>query len=711
MDSDSPIISNPEIKSTLLTIYDKIGMPPTREVGYELFIDLILNNIYSSQSMSFIISQVGDFINSLNSKEKEPYLKLLSLVFYNQNQQEQEDDKSSSNNNPLINKNIYYIYLSPVLNILQLLIKEQNSQLFPAFSDIYAEIIQNVLPTDISVSTRKLNMEEKKAYEIAQGFCIYNMKYDDKANKVVGSLCLTKLVENCPIVLQSQYTKFIWDNINNFIDKKNFNAKYELLNCLISLILGTENLFCPYANVTLYKVLDFLTDSDWLKRKLALNVIYTLIFYCKEEIMPLKDHIINFLRVLKTDKVKEVREVCLLILQIFSENEPKKEKQPQNYSVFSDQKTNEEMKKTNNDLNSNKTKEKAKNKIANTNTNKNSFGDNNNNNNDNYQNSEKKKKTDENERKVSKNKKNEFNDDRGGEEERERDNSKNRAKTPVGRKRSIGEEGNNINNNINHNKFVNRNDDKTFVNEKMKIRTDPNKSIFKTSPNSAFFDQAKNKNNDIIVMAKGEPIKYDYNINENPITKKSQTPLSSNKKNYLNNNQPIIENKPKKPLINNFENENGIENNSNNGTNSKRINKFNDNRYEDVNENIAEYNDNNVRTKYDRKIINKQKEDNYKNNKKKNREINDDYYNNKNNTNFRTIDKNKNKKVDSVLINKLLSQMNSLSSKQLSLIDAMENIQTDAQQQINSLNEKIFSLDSIVDELTSELNELRRQNI
>ena len=129
------------------------------------------------------------------------------------------------------------------------------------------------MPTDISASTRKLNMEEKKAYEIIQGFCIYNIKYDDKSNRIVGSLCLTKLVENCPIILQSQYTKFIWNNIINFIDKKYFNAKVELLNCLISLILGTENLFCPYANVTFYKVLDFLTDNDWLKRKLALNLI------------------------------------------------------------------------------------------------------------------------------------------------------------------------------------------------------------------------------------------------------------------------------------------------------------------------------------------------------------------------------------------------------------------------------------------------------
>ena len=54
--------------------------------------------------------------------------------------------------------------------------------------------------------------------------------------------------------------------------------------------------------------------------------------------------------------------------------------------------------------------------------------------------------------------------------------------------------------------------------------------------------------------------------------------------------------------------------------------------------------------------------------------------------------------------------MNNLSVKQLSLIDIMENIQTDAQKQIQSLNEKIFSLDSLVDELTSELNQLKNEN-
>ena len=627
MDSDSQLISNPEIKSSLLTIYDKIGMIQSREIGYELFIDLILNNIYLSTTMNYIISQVGEFINSLSPKEKEPYLKLLSLFFYNPNNTENLN-QDPNGFNPLISKSIYYIYISPVLNILQTFINEQNSILYTSISNVYADIIQYTMPTDISISTKQLNPEEKKAYDILQGFCIYNMKCDDKSNKIVGSLCLTKLVENCPIVLQPQYTKFIWDNINNFIDKKNFSAKTELLNCLISLILGTENLFCPYANVTLYKVLDFLTDNDWLKRKLALNVIYTLIFYCKDEILPLKDHIINFLKVLKTDKVKEVREVCLLILQIFSQNEQNHEKKAENnYSEFSNQKSLE-----NNNMSNNTKKEVS-----------------------NFKENSEYKKPQEKEQSI----KNEINIE------------KNRNKTPTNkRKKSVGEDkninaniNNNMNNNINlnnlgnNNKMVNRNDDNTFINEKMKIRPDPNKSIFRTSPNSAFFNQGKKNKEDIIVMAKGDPIKYDYSqINNDKIN-------NNNDNNEINNEQNYIKQKP------------NVDDNIN------------------INNNIKESSEKKINNKYKKEIKTK-----YVRNKEK---INEKNNYSKNNNN---------KKVDSIMINKLLLQMNDLSVKQLSLIDVMENIQTSATQKIKDLNDKIFSLDSLVDDLTQELNELKSQN-
>ena len=696
MDSDNQMISNPEIKASLLTIYDKIGMPQTREIGYELFLELILNNLYSSSTITFIISQIGDFIHSLNQSAQEPYIKLLSLIFYNPNNQQDEED---NNGIAQTDKSIYYIYLSQVLNIIQIIITDQNKDLFPLISNIYAEIVQNVMPTDISASTRKLNMEEKKAYEILQGFCIYNMKCDENSNKIVGSLCLTKLVENCPIVLQSQYTKFIWDNINNFINKKNFNAKIELLNCLISLILGTENLFCPYANVTLYKVLDFLTDNDWLKRKLALNVIYTLIFYCKEEILPLKDHIINFLKVLKTDKVKEVREVCLLILQFFSESEQKKEKKPENYSAFSQKYNNDEIKMSTNEKNTinNKKNKTEKNKEKNRNRvsedyNNNNININNNNNNEintnSFHNSEKK-----NENNMEKNKN--FN-----EKEKEKDN--NRSRTPVGRKKSVGtgEEEGKTNININ-NKFVNRKEDNTFVNEKMKIRPDPNKSIFRTNPNSAFFNQAKNKKNDIIIMAKGSPMKYNYNNEiENEKNEKQMQIINESpdkEKIYSNKTQPISSKYKNNNNMNSNKEEDII--NQNNNDNNKN------NLYENKNKKGGEIENKKIQNEKEKYQYQNDIKTKYKRNKEKqimNKK------NEENENNFGFIDKNK--KVDSILINKLLSQMNSLSAKQLSLIDVMENIQTDAQQQIQYLNNKIFSLDSLVDELTSELNELRSQN-
>ena len=97
-----------------------------------------------------------------------------------------------------------------------------------------------------------------------------------------------------------------------------------------------------------------------------------------------------------------------------------------------------------------------------------------------------------------------------------------------------------------------------------------------------------------------------------------------------------------------------------------------------------------------------------------NKKIKENFKKNKsdgnNNKNTKNIFNKKNKKFDSILVNKLLSQMNNLSIKQLSLIDAMEKIQIDAQQQIKALNNKIIFLNSLVDGLSSELEELREQN-
>ena len=692
-------MTNQEIKATLISIYDKINKPPTKEVGYDLFLKLVHKNLFSAPQMNLIINHAGEFISPLSPKEKEPCLKLLSLIFYSPSNEEESFDPK-----------IYYPYLSPVLTILQNLIKDSNSPNFPTISNIFAEIVQNIMPTDIEASNIELGEEEKTAYEMLQGFCIYNMKYDDKSNRIVGSLCLTKLVENCPIVLQKQYMKLIWEVIINLIDKKNFNAKYELLNCLISLILGAENLFTPYAHNTLYKVLDFLADSDWLKRKLALNVIYTLIFYCKEEILPLKEHIISFLRALKTDKVKEVREVCLLILKIFSENEQKTGKENKISGNINNKKKS---------VNKNDSKNKVKKPIIKEKIKKgggivNKFNPGNNDN----------KFT---ECLVPELRENKSPDDKDKDKEIEQvnvdmDNNNKNSRSKLGYGANhfslVDQDLNNINNvnnvnnlnennnniisssansqsrkgglsatmknqqkensndlgNINPSKLVNRKDDKTFINEKMVIKPDPNKSIFKSNPNPAFFNQANNKSKDIVLVSKAEPRKPIPNNNINIQNKKEEVNKTEgvNTKNNPPENvtNPTANNTNSTP-IKNEEKESSAPQNKIGPI--KRGNKLKEKSKDNNKKNI------NIKPKEKKVISNENKVNEVENN-------------------------------ESSVINTLLSQMNSLSEKQLSLIDIMDNIQMETQGQIKELNKRIGKLERNLEELNNELYSMKNED-
>ena len=751
-----PGMTNQEIKSSLISIYDKINKPPTKEVGYDLFLKLVHKNIYSPPQMNFIINHVSEFITPLEPKEKDPCIKLLSLIFY-----------SPSNEEESVDSKIYFPYLSPVLTTLQNLIKDSNSPIFPTIANIFAEIVQNIMPTDIEASNIELDQEEKTAYEMMQGFCIYNMKYDDKSNRIVGSLCLTKLVENCPVVLQKQYMKLIWEVIMNLIDKKNFNAKYELLNCLISLILGAENLFTPYAHNTLYKVLDFLADTDWLKRKLALNVIYTLIFYCKDEILPLKEHIISFLRALKTDKVKEVREVCLLILKIFSENEPKnkentKDKNKANNSSINrkkfgnrvDNKNVNKNKNSSNNTNTNSSTNKSRvsikksgnklNKNIDLDKNSNKFGE--------CVVPEMRDKTSDNlKSELIKNDLNNFQENNNIKSLNknmnkssselipgfsEQENLNNTTNISTSKKTGLNS---NIRTNIresneqtpinqNSNKLVNRKDDKTFINEKMVIKPDPNKSIFKSSPNPAFFNQANKKSKDIVLVSKSDSQKYQNNINNNKAEEKeikieikekpNDKKVEEKKENVINTNLEKNNNEIKE--VKEIKEKKEVPSTKNKVAPIKRkkiaakVPEKEEKNKEKEQEEKKELNINNINKNDKKNLVNEEIEESniVIKFKKPDAEIKDyKTYLKKDEDDKNKVNKKESEKInyDSNIINTLLLQMNTLSQKQLSLIDIMDNIQMETQGQIKQLNKRISKLEKNVEDLTNELYYLKNE--
>ena len=70
-------------------------------------------------------------------------------------------------------------------------------------------------------------------------------------------------------------------------------------------------------------------------------------------------------------------------------------------------------------------------------------------------------------------------------------------------------------------KFIIKREDNTFVNEKMVIKRDPNKSIFKQNPNQDFFKNAKNNNQDVIILAKSTPPNFNNGNNKNEKNKEN----------------------------------------------------------------------------------------------------------------------------------------------------------------------------------------------
>jgi hypothetical protein len=146
------------------------------------------------------------------------------------------------------------------------------------------------------------------------------MTKNDNTSQYFGCLLLEEFIEKCPLVKEQENIDVIFKEITEYLESAKIECQYDLLNCIISLILKVEKKFKPYAKVCLFKILDYLTDSDSNKRKLAINIVYILALYCKEEIIVVKDNIIEFLNILKEDSDEEVRKVCLETLKII-ENE------------------------------------------------------------------------------------------------------------------------------------------------------------------------------------------------------------------------------------------------------------------------------------------------------------------------------------------------------------------------------------------------------
>ena len=215
-------------------------------------------------------------------------------------------------------------YFDYFVESFQICVTEENKNFFTFFCEIFSEVLQifyNDKNKNIINKKYLLDKSSKKIlFNKILHFCEENINTNKKLEQSFGCLILTEFIEKCPLIKEEKYLEIIFKKISDYLDDRWFQCKLDLLNCTISLIFSAENKFKPYANTCLFRVMDYLTDTDPLMRKLSINIVYTLVFYCKEEILEVKENIIEFLNVLKEDENDEIKEICKKILEFIQNN-------------------------------------------------------------------------------------------------------------------------------------------------------------------------------------------------------------------------------------------------------------------------------------------------------------------------------------------------------------------------------------------------------
>lgn len=290
--------ANDKIINTLLGVFKNISEESSFSNGVDSLQKLINECIGNEKNMNFILQQIQNHLLNLKKLSKKQVIEIIPYLI------KQYPKK-------------LYPYIDKIINLFQTSISEETSKILPFISKTFGEISKILIPPDSNPTSSEVNL----VYNQLKHFCINNIKSLNKFYQICGTLCLTAFIESCALnYTNADNLKFIWEILIYHTNNVHFHAKLELLNCLISLIFSSEERFRPYASMTLYKIFDYLTDEDWLKRKLSLNIVYTLVYYCGEEIKPLKGYISKFLAERSSDKNEEVKEVCLQIIKLLGES-------------------------------------------------------------------------------------------------------------------------------------------------------------------------------------------------------------------------------------------------------------------------------------------------------------------------------------------------------------------------------------------------------
>ena len=254
-------------------------------ITFEEYHKIIEDNIEKQENIVYIIHSISKEISSLEKTEDK--IKILNLL--------KEFYISSNSINELQIISLYSKYTSRILTILQnnILLKITPDNI----SNIFGTIVNYLFENNIK-GNKEIKMI-KKAFEILQGFCFYNMKQSLYDYQINGVLCLKELISNTDYYINNKkLIKNFFEKIILFLENENFEPKTILFEIFIIFMKKCEKLFEPFINMTLYKLLNYIEVNNIDLRKKIIEVFILIITEFPYDFQNIANSIINYLNII-----------------------------------------------------------------------------------------------------------------------------------------------------------------------------------------------------------------------------------------------------------------------------------------------------------------------------------------------------------------------------------------------------------------------------
>lgn len=206
-----------------------------------------------------------------------------------------------------IYKSQIFDYFPKMCYILAKRLKESDGQLNSIISEAMGNMINNIFK----------NIEPYEAIKplMAIIFNFFeNFGHDQKFVQIGTAMCISKIIQSSPveclIAISNRILLKILESLNSPVCK----AQSQLLESLLSLILGIEDKFRELLPLCIPTLNECLTKEDYNVRKLANDVIYTLGVLLPNFLKKFKKDLEINLTKCRFDKVKIVREAALLAI-------------------------------------------------------------------------------------------------------------------------------------------------------------------------------------------------------------------------------------------------------------------------------------------------------------------------------------------------------------------------------------------------------------